>query len=63
MVKMPMFPFGTTFIANGPKLVEEIRSATNDVFDFYEFGRQVSIYPIFESVGNKLANITAVRPI
>lgn len=34
---MRLFPFGTTAVANGPALINELRNAPDDAFSFAEF--------------------------
>lgn len=40
---MRLFPFGTTAVANGPLLINELRNVPDDAFSFAEFADKARI--------------------
>lgn len=40
--KVQLFPFGTTAVANGPLLINELRNVPDDSFSFAEFADKVN---------------------
>lgn len=43
--RIHLFPFGTTVVANGPELVDELCNAPDDAFSLADFAEKVSTSP------------------